>query len=160
MQKFQNKQFVEIIGIGCLVLSLAFVGYEIRQNTNAAKSEAFQQFHLAASAFDLDTTTNELLLSVFEKLDSGTPFEELGYRERLTLRMYYSSVVSLWAGLYYSVNAGVLPENTLSATGGAGVFAHSAFAKLWPTFRLRYDEDYALFIDSRISALQNLDREG
>lgn len=157
MQKFKNKQLVEIIGIACLILSLVFVGYEIRQNTNAAKSEAFQQFHLASSEFDINSATNEVLLLVFEKLVSGIPFEELAFGEQVALRGYFTSVVSLWAGLYYSVNAGVLPEHTLNSVGRGGVFADPMFAKLWPTIRPRFDEDYALFIDSRIAVLQNSD---
>ena len=46
----QRKDVLEIVGIIAVVLSFAFVGYEIRQNTIASRAAAYQAIGIAATA--------------------------------------------------------------------------------------------------------------
>jgi hypothetical protein len=148
--KLQTKELIEYTGIITLVISLAFVGYEIRQNTNVARSEAYQQFNLAAASHDLETATDERLNNIRAKLTDGLSPEDLKTDEQLTLASYYNSVVRIWAGLYYSAQEGIVPGSAISGAGQAGVFSQPAFRLVWPALRPQYDEGFAEFVELQI----------
>ena len=150
-----NKEIFELVGIGCVVLSLMFVGYEIRQNTNVARSTAYQEFHLNFSDWNLSTGTNEVLLEVIEKTRVSGTIENLNASEQFTLFRYYTSTLRLWAGLYYPVQAGILPESTLDAIGRGGLFRNSVFVELWPRLKISLDVSYVQFIEGKMNQQQN-----
>ena len=53
-----RKDVLEIVGITAVVLSLAFVGYEIRQNTIASRAAAYQAIGVAG-AMALDSWAHD-----------------------------------------------------------------------------------------------------
>ena len=148
--KFQSKELVEYVGIIAVVVSLIFVGYEIRQNTNVARSDAYQQFNLAAAAHDLETATDERLSDIRARLTNGTKPEDLEIDEQITIASYYNSVIRIWAGLYYSVQEGIVPSSAIEGAGQTGTFAQPAFRLVWPVLRPQYDEQFTEFIDQQI----------
>lgn len=47
--KLENRQIVEIFGVLAVVISLIFVGLELRQSTIASRAAAYQEIGLATS---------------------------------------------------------------------------------------------------------------
>ena len=148
--KLQPKELIEYIGIISLVISLVFVGYEIRQNTNVARSEAYQQFNLAAASHDLETATDERLSKIRAKLTEGVNPQDLPTDEQVTIASYYNAIVRIWAGLYYSAQEGIVPNTAIEGAGQTGTFAQPAFRMVWPVLRPQYDEAFVEFIELQI----------
>ena len=151
----KNREAFELIGIVSVVISLVFVGYEIRQSTNVARSDAYQQFNLAASQFNMSVANNEHLRRIADSYDQAATIELLSMSDQLTVSSYYNSLLRLWTGLYYSVQEGVLPEDALMGVGRGGAFTQPFFIPFWQTIKASFDADYVEFIESRIDEVRN-----
>ncbi len=71
------------------------------------------------------------------------------------MQSLYVSLLRLWAGLYYSVQEGILPESALNSIGAGGDLNSRYFEEIWPDIRLAFDAEYAQFIEGQISKFQN-----
>jgi len=153
--KTATTQIIEIAGVASVVMSLIFVGYEIRQSTNVAKSDAYQQFHLTASEWNANAREDERIQLLMAEAFEGKTLLEFTFAERFALLYHFNSNVRMWAGLFFSVESGILPEDSLSAIGGGGMLELEIFNDIWPIIRNGYDQNYALFIESIVSAIEN-----
>jgi len=70
--KLDNRQIVEIVGMLAVVISLLFVGLELRQSTIASRAAAYQEIGLATSGLWYQLANNRELNDLFLKIVNGT----------------------------------------------------------------------------------------
>jgi menaquinone-dependent protoporphyrinogen IX oxidase len=82
----QWTSIVEIIGMAAVVVSLAFVGLEIRQNTNQARADTAQTgVDFVKSAYDIvgDEKSAKFILKGFKDFDSLTQTEKMVFDSKM-----------------------------------------------------------------------------
>ena len=142
------KDSLELIGIAAIVISLVFVGYELRQSTAIARSDAYSSFssrfmELASSAA-LDKRMSDLISQVNQGALPGD-FEP---DERVSIRMYQHAAVRVWEGLFRSVQAGVLPEEALESAAKGILINNNFFRSTWDSTKQLYTNDFVAYFES------------
>ena len=112
-----RKSVGQILATGSVVLSLVFVGYEVRQNTAVARMAAYHTF------MDGITERNNML-ATDPILAVPDEFDDV---ERLRIRINFAALLRHWEGLYRSVQEGILPDRTLEVVGAGRGFHNPYF---------------------------------
>jgi hypothetical protein len=98
----------ELVGAAAIVVSLVFVGFEIRANTRATQAATFQE-HMGYEIEILSAlATNELAARAFNAGadESGT----LSEPERQSRNFMLLATMRLWEGFYLQHQAGTLSD--------------------------------------------------
>ncbi len=155
------RDWVEIIATIGVVLSLLFVGYEIRQNTAMARGQARQE---------LASLNQEWLLTLgqdaeYEALwyDAWVAWTDPEYVPDVPLteaegrRAWYVMTMHLrrLENVYFQYREGLVDESALESYGFTSVeiFRTEPFRSYWNEFngRAGFDPDFAAFLDQRIA---------
>lgn len=148
MSNWYSKTLVESIGIGAVVISLIFVGLELRQTSSTARLEAHQVFITAMSARTGEIASDPVLAGLIMESFTEKKPEEYTSTERMQLRSQYMSVTYLCYGLFLSVEEGILPEKYLSTIAAVGLYNSDYFRSFWPTIRTNYNSEFNNYFES------------
>lgn len=143
------RGIVEGIGVIGVVLSLVFVGTEIRQNTLASRAQARQE--LAAQNWDLllRLTENDELAELWSREWTTEFLENLAPESAFKATVSAIALLTRLEGVYLQTAEGLLEEEALSGYGMIQPrFEDSGFRALWgrirdtfnPRFRDYFDE--------------------
>ena len=128
-----RKDVLEIVGITVVVLSLAFVGYEIRQNTIASRAAAYQAIGIAgADALDSWAHDEQLWRLQLKKADDMKAADW----ERFALKM--KVFARLGETVHLQVEQGLLPPDAMERLGYRGWVDFLKYPKtacIWPLIR-------------------------
>jgi len=142
------KDFLELVGITAIVVSLVFVGYELRQSTAIARSDAYSnfssQFFDLASSAALDGRMSRLISEV----NRGALPGDFQPEDQVSIRMYQAAAVRVWEGLFRSVQAGVLPEDALESAGSGILINNNYFRSTWASTKQLYTSDFIAYFES------------
>lgn len=107
-------EVAEVVAAVGVLLSLIYVGYEIRQNTTAVRSTAYQAIHDAEDGFWSDLAGDAGAARLWEQgLDSGPEPLAEGDRERFTV--VARRLIYLFQNVHYQYRKGVVDEELWEA---------------------------------------------
>jgi hypothetical protein len=142
-----NKQAAgRFLGATSVVLSLLFVGYELRQNTAVARSEAYRQMVAGFTEFNSMMASDEDIAALWVRMSAGGLAADFDATENWRLRSAYIVLLRQWEGVYHSVEEGVLPETVLPTVDMGGAFATPYMAEIWPGMQGLFSDDFAAFL--------------
>ena len=147
--KFKEwNEIAELVGIAAIVVSLVFVGYELRQSTAVARSDAYSSF--SSHFFDLASSAalDERMSGLISQVNQGALPGDFKPEERVSIRMYQSAAVRVWEGLFRSVQAGVLPEDALDSATKGILINNNFFRSNWASTRQLYTSDFIAYFES------------
>jgi hypothetical protein len=149
--------WVEIVATIGVILSMLFVGYEIRQNTAVSRGQARQE---------LATLNQEWLLT----LGQDAEYEALWYSwspqaEKTSVTLTEAESRRAWfvmtlhlrrlENVYFQYREGLVDESALESYGfaAAGIFRTTAFRVYWidQNTRAGFDPDFVAFLEQRIA---------
>jgi len=105
----------EIIGAAAIVVSLIFVGFQIRENTVATQSATFQE-HLGFEINVLMAAASDPTLSrVFLQTADGLPIAELDGDEEAQATWIWTATYRLWEGYFLQYHQGMMSEDGWAA---------------------------------------------
>ena len=140
------KDFVEIICVVAIVVSLVFVGLEVRQNTNAVKSTVVQA--VAQQSYDsivLIIENDNLRMAQWAV--QGAPPDE----QRQLLSLYYSALIRIQLNRYMQAQLGVIDLDTVLNLGGSsGIYDHRSFREWWSLRRENFDPEFIAYMENRV----------
>ena len=139
------KELRETLGLIAVVASLGFVGYEIRQNTAAVESTAFQSLSelLHQSTAQLSAGPGpELTL----RLRGGALPGDFTPEEDQWVRLVYFQHINLLQAAYRQVQVGALDEDVFDVFW-TGLLSLDYTAEAWPSMRYSYDPEFADFFE-------------
>ena len=143
-----GKALRETLGFLVVVASMVFVGLEIRQNTVAARSAAYQAIGIAtASAFDNMAHDRQFLISTRKEAAAMDTADWLQLGNKATTFARLGETVLL------QVEQGLLPPDAIERLGYAGwktVFDDPRNPKnacLWPLIRPGVSEAFRQFVE-------------
>ena len=140
-----RKDLIEFVGVVAVVASLVFVGYEIRQNTVAARAAAYQAIGVAtAAAFD-NWAHDRQLLEVYQK--SADNMDEMDWVQYATKMNVYAR---LGETVLLQVEQGLLPLDAMERLGYRGwmeIFEDPKTACIWPLIRQQVSTSFREFVE-------------
>jgi len=142
------KDALELAGIAAIVVSLVFVGYELRQSTAIARSDAYSSFSSQIFELASNAALDKRLSGLFSQVNQGALPGDFKAEERISIRLYQASAVRVWEGLFRSVQAGVLPEEALESAGSGILINNNFFRSNWASTKRLYTSDFIAYFES------------
>ena len=140
-----QKDALEIVGLTAVVLSLAFVGYEIRQNTIASRAAAYQAIGVAgAMAIDSWVHDVQMWQLQFKTADqmNATDWKRFAAKMRVFAR--------LGETVHLQVEQGLLSPDAMERLGYRGwvnFLQYPEGACIWPWIRYEVGTPFRDFVE-------------
>ena len=152
-----KKQLRESVGLLAVVLSLVFVGLEIRQNNTIARASAINE--LASNQRDLllSIVTDGELSSVWaDYLRNGVALDSFNARDRTRLSGLQQALVINMENAFLQREMGLLPDalSGLYHFSGSPVFSSENFAAFWSNERYRYHPTFVAALEQEYPGLR------
>lgn len=140
----------EIVSAIAVVISLIYVGYELRQNTAAVKSTAYQSIHDAEDLFWQSVSDDAELSSIWDAGLAGG-LEVLDPRQRSQFSVTVRRLIYLYQNVQYQRRKGVVDDELWHAWLASldGHLAMSGFNDVLDDVRPHLSDPFNELIDSR-----------
>ena len=142
------KESLELVGIAAIVVSLVFVGYELRQSTAIARSDAYSSFSSQFFELASNAALDKRMSGLISQVNQGALPGDFTPEERVSIRMYQAAAVRVWEGLFRSVQAGVLPEEALESAASGILINNNFFRSTWASTKQLYTSDFIAYFES------------
>jgi len=111
MSKGRFSRSAEVVGVLGLIVSLTFVGWEIRQNTKVARAEAYRSF--MSELNETYSSFNDSSFAAFQVTVVGKRASELSMTDRMRVFGSFMILMRTYEGLHKQVSEDVLDESAL-----------------------------------------------
>ncbi len=125
-----------------VVLSLVFVGYEIRQNTQVAKAAAIQATAEQSMQISLTWSGDDLAIDLLTRILTGSLPPEFTEHENTKLRLMFLSALRAAESRYRQLQLGVLDDAGIMG-GAASIYRTAYLAARWEVLRPAIPPDFA-----------------
>ena len=145
--------WAEVAGILALVVSLVFVGIEIRNNTAATSAQALLELNVAMNDIMLLQADNAELADIVRMGDSD--IDSLSPTERYRYMRTIYSVLNNHENAFMFHTKGVLDANTYAiyGKGTCGSLSQPGVQKLWKSGELFFQERFNEYLKKTCSGL-------
>lgn len=134
-------------GLG-VIGSLLFVAMQIRQNTEAVRSETIQAISEQSFAAVAQLVENPDLRAAYQAASTGAA---LTPEQRFHLKMFYLGIMRIQENRYLQSQLGVLDLKSLLFVGGkGGAYRLPFFAEYWAEDRDQYPAEFREFVESEL----------
>ena len=148
----------QFIAAASIVLSLVFVGYEIRQNSAVSRMTAYQNWQTGARDVATMMITDPLLIPLLVKLSNGSTEEDFDQAELMRIQGFFLLGIRSFEDVYRSVSAGILPNealNVILSNSGGGWTQSALYRKIWDNnIRSSVSQEFATFFEERLERIQ------
>jgi hypothetical protein len=150
MSKYELSDIAQVLAILGVIISLAFVGLEINQNTSLARNQAYLEYVESLKDLTLDIATDEALPGLIARLVEGEMEEGFSAEDNVRIPLFQNATVRVWEGLYRSWSAGYLPEEAVANIGGGTLLNNDYFRqKSWPAIKVHFSPDFVTFFENQ-----------
>jgi len=145
MNREQQKNIFEAVGIVAIVASLIFLSLEIRQSNVQARAAAYQAIGIAtAAAFDSVAHDRQFLMLAQKPADDMDKSDWGLYAAKMTVFARLGETVLL------QVEQGLLPPDAMERLGyggWTGIFEDAKGACTWPIIRPGVSSSFREFVE-------------
>lgn len=135
----------ELIAAGGVILSLLFVGLEIRDNTNAVRGATIQGISDQSIIVTLAIAEIPEMRSGYSKILAGRD-EELTPAEEDAVTQLYSAAMRISENRFRQLDLGVL-DSPSSVGGGSVLYRVPFFRAYWANRRSAYPDDFVDYVE-------------
>ena len=142
------RPLVEALGAIGVIVSLVFVGLELRQNTAAVRATAVNDLTTGARDLLLAVSTNPEMSDLYRRWVQGDT--ALTSTDRIRMRLFLVAMLRGAENAFLQTRIGVVDEAALRGYGFANnaAFESPLFPGIWRELRDRFHPDFAAAIDS------------
>jgi len=150
MSKYELSDIAQVLAILGVIISLAFVGLEINQNTSLARNQAYLEYVESLKDLTLEIATDEALPGLIARLVEGEMEEDFSAEDNVRIPLFQNATVRVWEGLYRSWSAGYLPQEAVANIGGGTLLNNDYFRqKSWPAIKVHFSPDFVTFFENQ-----------
>lgn len=137
--------FGDFIGGIAVVITLAYLAYQIRQNTKEVRNNSIQAL-LDRSTTLFDENIHSPMAEVFAKLQTE---QALTTEEQWRLHMFIRRNFQLYELVFLQYQEGRISEQVMQAYERRvkASVERDFFCELWPTMKMFYTDDFVKFVD-------------
>ena len=129
LEPHRTKRVAAILSAVGVVLSLVFVGYELRQNTAAVKASAIQELSAQSIEFLNAWATDDVIPALLSRTAQGATPDEFTPEENQRLTLVYLAALRAYEARFIQVQLGVLDDDIFEAMAGSSVFYQRPWLK-------------------------------
>ena len=142
-----------------VIISLLFVGYEIRQNTQVARATAVQEINNQIIEWATEAAHDPEWVRVITALYGGKKFSELSPEDRTRYNWVVAQTVRLMESRYRLLQLGVIDEADLGVGGGTSNpawFQSAHFLEWWQSAdrEQSWSPDFLEFFETEVLDLR------
>jgi len=132
----------EVVSAVAVVISLLYLGVQIRQNTRSVRSASFQELLNHIAQVNLRVGESPEIAELYRKASDG-PFES-GTSEALRYRAFVQTTLRHWAHAHIQYQDGIITHDQCSmlTTGLPHVASLPAFQAIWQEVESGYAPDF------------------
>lgn len=149
MGKINWRNLTEGLAALSIVLSLIFVGLEVRQSSTIARTEAYQVYSISIAENAREIAHDPEFATLLVGLSTGQK-TEFSITETAQLFTHFSSVLYLHHGLYQSIQEGVIPEEYLEIIRNDPEYQTPFFKGIWPRIKVYSTGSFNNFVESEV----------
>jgi hypothetical protein len=156
MARFSARAIGEVVAVLGVVLSLFFVGLQLRQNALVSRAGAYQELGIAmAEGWRLRASDREL-----NDLISAAGSTDPDVRSKLTdsdvrrVWAYTLSFLRIYQSAYLEVQQGLLRPEALEDLGLRGLKQSTLLQNMWPSVRGQLSVEFADYLASEFDLPQ------
>lgn len=135
----------ELVAAGGVILSLLFVGLEIRANTNAVRGATIQGISDQSITVTLAIAEIPELRAAYSKVLAGRE-QELTLAEEDAVTQLYSAAMRISENRFRQLDLGVL-DSPGAVGGGAALYRVPFFGAYWATRGSEYPDDFIDYVE-------------
>lgn len=141
----------ELVGAAGVIITLLYVGLQVRQNTSAVKAAAIQDISSSTTAYLNAWSTDDRLPGLLARVAAGELPDAFTTEETTRLVIAYTSMLRVFEARYLQIRLGVLDEDILeSMAGAASLFRTAWFKASWSRlFEPAVGREFAQFVRDR-----------
>ena len=152
MTTLNRKDWIEIVGMISIVVTLIFVAVEIRHNTNAARSAVYQSIADQGMIVLAMPVENADLRAALKAVGPGGGTDE----EKFLVHFYYGMAVRVSQNRYLQAELGVVDHDRMLFLGGRSrLFPSPGFRAYWEPRKHRFDEGYRDYVEKVLMDPEN-----
>lgn len=141
----------EAIAAISIVISLIFVGWEVRQSSEVARMEAYQSFSVAVSENARAIYNDPQFADLLDKTNQDlVPATELSGSQFLQIQSYFISVLHLYQGLFRSIQAGIISDEFMPVIIEDPQLHTANFRSIWPGLRVFFTDPFIEFMEEEV----------
>ena len=150
MNTEQLQNWLQIVGLGGVIVSLKFVGFEIQQSRQIAIADVYQQRAALVVEVQNGQMANDRLFGVHDKLEEG---QALGASEERLLNVSIQPWLSYYENNHFQYEIGLLSEEHWVSSREAlrSLAGTPFFQERWTRDRKTWRESFAQEIDELIA---------
>jgi hypothetical protein len=150
MLKISSRNLAEFFAVVGVVLSLLFVGMELRQSTSASRSAAYQELGIATADIWLFLASNRELNDMFFAAASGDidSFANLPESDKRLVTSFLIGNLRLYETVYLQVEQGLLEPEALQFLGYEGFSKSNLLKASWPEVKRFVDPSFASHLEN------------
>ncbi len=149
MNSFNWRHVTEFIAVVSIVVSLLFVGIELRENSAIARVNAYNSFAENVAASQSALAADPILAPIMFRAFSGELPSNFSDVERFRAGIRFQSIVRNFESVFRSVQEGVLSEEDLTLISNVAPSLDNPFFKTtWHnTYRNLYSSDFVEYFE-------------
>jgi hypothetical protein len=136
----------ELAGAVGVIVTLIYVGLQVRQNTSAIKAAAIQDIAASTTAYLNTWSSDTHIPGLLVRVGAGELPDALTAEQNVRLTLTYMSMLRAYEARYLQLRLGVLDESILESMAGS-----SALFRL-PWFRASWNERFAPLVGADFAA--------
>ena len=142
------KDYLESAGILGIIISLVFVGLELRQNTSIAKIDAYEAYIGNIIEIQNEMSGNPTLAALVIRANISQGDQEFDAAESGMLYSFFYSMMYARSGLFTAIEEGILSEDYIGPIERTSIFDNDFYRSVWPRQRESFDESFVEYVEA------------
>lgn len=147
MNKLSWRTVSEFIAAFSIVVSMIFVGLEIRGNSAVARATLVSTFAIEGAPMQL--ARDPIIAPILARVTSGEPMENFDAVESFRIAAFYTGMLNVQNAYFVASNEGVIQDGDQSAISNSGAYSNIYFRALWESyFKDMYSREFIDYFES------------
>jgi len=142
----------EIVGAGAVVVSLLYVGRELKHSSAVARLQGIQATNEKLFEWAMSVAKDPALAALMVRVEGeGCALRDLSAQDQARIAYVYQALLSLTHTIYERRSEGLISDGELDrwAAQNAGVMGSPYLCEIWPRMRPNFASDYARWLEAR-----------
>ena len=122
-----------------MLAGLIFVGYEIRQNTQAQQSATLEGIANQRIQLNLTTLTDDRMLGLMSRLRAGEIGTDFTLEETQAARLFFVTYLRIVEGANRQVDLQVISREDLGTLFSSSIFSYAFLREHWPSLQANFE---------------------
>lgn len=148
----KKRRPASILSAGAVVLSLGFVGYELRQNTAMMRGQTMQSISDTYVGYVTAIGLDPALAELFRRFHNGDTADDFTATENTRIIVFFNAFVQMLENSYLQHREGLVPDAVFDSYGWRwGMIQTRRFEEYWTqSSRLVVGSEFADFFESQV----------